>query len=234
MPYRRRRFRRRPTRRYGRVFRRRRANRPWRRRRSIRRTFRRVSAYPMRKRVTLKYHQVVFINPGAGISGKHVFQLNSCFKPDYTTTGHQPLSWDQYTPQYARYTVINTTYRVSPVAGAGDYRMATVISRDPALAFDTINNIEEQPFTQVRTFISDQASSPPIIRGKVKMRKWLDRPYWETNRTAAPSASPTMGLYLYILLWAADQTSDPGQMVVNVTLHFDVLFWDRVNDVTQD
>lgn len=188
----------------------------------------------MRKRVTLKYHQVVQVNPGAGIIQSHKFLLNGAQNPDASTTGHQPLGWDQYILQYDRYTVVNCGYKVQFFGGSGSYKVATLISRDNALAFSTIDAAEEQPFIKPHLYYSTQVDKFTILKGRVNMRKWLRRPYWEANVTSTIAGVPTMLLYLYCMAWAANQTDDPGAISIGVTLYYDTIFWDRINDQTQD
>lgn len=193
-----------------------------------------MSAYPMRKRVTLKYFDLVQINPGLGVVGKHIFNLNSAFSPDYTGTGHQPMSFDQYAAQYGHYTVLNTTYKVQFWGGSGSYRIGTLVARDPAIGWSSLDAIEEQPFVKLRTLYATQTDHPVMLKGRIGIRKWLSRPYWEQNVSAVVTASPSKLLYLYVLAWSADQTGDPSTISANVTLYMDVIFWDRVADHQTD
>lgn len=44
----------------------------------------------------------------AGAGGYYTFSLNNCFDPDFSGSGAQPVSFDQWSQMYSRYRVIKT------------------------------------------------------------------------------------------------------------------------------
>lgn len=57
-----------------------------------------------------------------GVAGVpvYIFRLNSCFDPDWSGTGHQPLNWDQITPFYAFYRVNAIKFIIRFFGGSTD------------------------------------------------------------------------------------------------------------------
>jgi len=91
-----------------------------RRKRTLRRKGRRVgkrskaivwkrNGFPTVMYTTMRYVDVVQVNPGAGTPAYHTFRANSLFDPDYTSSGHQPFGRDVWANIYNRYQVVKST-----------------------------------------------------------------------------------------------------------------------------
>lgn len=66
----------------------------------------------------LRYVDTVTIDPGAASILKHTFSANGLFDPDITSTGHQPLMYDEYSALYKQYRVISSKIKITPVMTA--------------------------------------------------------------------------------------------------------------------
>ena len=64
------------------------------------------TAFPKTTAVTMKYVEGFSLDPAAFSSAYYVFRANSVYDPNYTSTGGQPLGYDQWTPFYTRYVVV--------------------------------------------------------------------------------------------------------------------------------
>lgn len=65
-------------------------------------------------RTTLKYIEVVSLNPGvAGVPATYVFSANGAYDPNWTGVGHQPRGFDQLAALYDHYYVMNSTIKVT-------------------------------------------------------------------------------------------------------------------------
>lgn len=74
--------------------------------------------FPDRMVTKLRYVDNFNLTGGAGVVGANVFRFNSCFDPDLTGVGHQPMYFDQFagavgTGPYSRYRVISAKATVS-------------------------------------------------------------------------------------------------------------------------
>lgn len=91
---------------------------PRKRRRRIKRQSRKPHVTKLLKKKTvasLRYVDLVTLDPGAGAIASHVFRANSCFDPDNTGTGHQPLLYDEYSALYSQYRVLSSKLTAVPV-----------------------------------------------------------------------------------------------------------------------
>lgn len=64
-----------------------------------------TAGFPTKKTVKLRYCQEISLTITSGYMAYHGFRLNSLFDPDYTSTGHQPLGFDQWAAIYDKYCV---------------------------------------------------------------------------------------------------------------------------------
>lgn len=62
---------------------------------------------------TLRYRQQYSYDTASGLLGSYSFRANSCFDPDYTGIGHQPMGFDQFAALFAHYTVLKSTIKVT-------------------------------------------------------------------------------------------------------------------------
>lgn len=60
---------------------------------------------PDRLFVKLSYNDIKLLQSLAGSGVAHVYRANSCFDPDFTGTGEQPVGYDQWSSFYNRYRV---------------------------------------------------------------------------------------------------------------------------------
>lgn len=85
---------------------------------------------------------------------QYVFRGNSCFDPNYTGTGHQPLYFDQYSAIYNKYRVVGSSIRVDVVNH----------SIDSAAHFAVFPSTDTQTFTSMSQVMEQgRARSPKII-----------------------------------------------------------------------
>jgi len=103
--------------------------------------------------VRLNYVDNLIVSPGA-VYSSYVFRGNSCFDPDYTGTGHQPMYFDQYSEIYNKYRVLGCAIRV-------DLNNASTAS---ALYFICFPSTDIATLTSVSQALEQgRAKSPKIV-----------------------------------------------------------------------
>lgn len=70
------------------------------------------TGFPDSEVAIIRYCDEIAISPGAAY-GQHTFRGNSCFDPDESGIGHQPLYYDQYAAVYSKYKVVSSRCRVT-------------------------------------------------------------------------------------------------------------------------
>lgn len=134
--------------------RKRRRARPRRRKRSSRNSMqvvrvRNMSAFPDAMDVRLVYTSNALTSNT--FLGNSQFRGNSCFDPDFTSTGHQPLAYDQFAAVYNRYYVRASTASIT--FQNNDTSNGLIASLIPttlsAVTFTSSEDIREQPYAKV-------------------------------------------------------------------------------------
>lgn len=77
--------------------------------------FSKVTRYPLgqSQKVVLPYVEQNSFSTTLGSRGYYSYILNSCYDPNHTGAGHQPLGFDQMTPIFGRYCVIGAQIKVT-------------------------------------------------------------------------------------------------------------------------
>ena len=96
--------------------------------------------FPDRMVTKLRYVDNFNLTGAAGVVGANVFRFNSCFDPDLSGVGHQPMYFDQFcgaagTGPYGRYRVISAKATVSfmqtnpPAIAATNWALLSLVFR---------------------------------------------------------------------------------------------------------
>jgi len=203
----------------------------------------------------LQYNEVITLNPQAdnlGSSGSNVwvFSVNSCYDPDTTGIGHQPMYYDNYAQLFNRYrvnfaqitvTVINhavnteTAYQppnAAPVVISEPnyaYKLAIVADRELSDYPTTMNRLIEEGGPNVKwRFIA------PSLNGKLPKLYHSASPHrltglsWGDDTLQADiGANPARQAYFAVAITSADRVTDPPIVYANVQIKYYVRFFDR-------
>lgn len=97
--------------------------------------------------VVHKYADICNLTSTLGALAIQRFSANGMYDPDITSTGHQPLYFDQFTPLYNHYIVIGSkiSIEVCPQGNAEDsYLISLMINDDTSVPSGNINALAEQ------------------------------------------------------------------------------------------
>lgn len=64
--------------------------------------------FPKTTMVKLRYVDFCTLSPSVGSLGQHVFSANSCFDPNVSGIGHQPMNFDEWSSLYNHYVVVGS------------------------------------------------------------------------------------------------------------------------------
>jgi hypothetical protein len=70
---------------------------------------------PERMDVILRYSAEISLHAASGVAVSYVFRANDLYDPDYTSTGHQPLGFDQLCLFYKRFLVRKSVCKMTPL-----------------------------------------------------------------------------------------------------------------------
>jgi hypothetical protein len=158
------------------------------------------------------------------------FRLNSLFDPDFTGTGSQPTTFDQWMTLYGRYRVIATDVELNitecsvpstPIGGV----MAPGTDAAPTLTFSGIGGMRSAVFGKKTVDNMMRFRKTFLIKdvlGIDEQSLFGELNYSGTSSTSAPSVA-----YLTI---ATQQPSSGGTILVDGFLRFAVRFEDPISN----
>lgn len=183
---------------------------------------------------TLGYSTAFTLNEAtAGVGGVYTFRLNSCYDPDLTGAGFQPVGFDQYALIYQKYLVYGGNWTVSfssqlavvngaSVVGAIVTTDATVpsTSRNWPAAVGARSNL-----------LGPGPSSVTTLKGKINMASAFGvKPsaIWnEANFESATGGNPTNQLFMHV--FTIGQASTVSYVTVHLKVWMKVRFSGRLN-----
>lgn len=184
--------------------------------------------------VKLTYVQQFTMTPPIGaVPSTQVFRANSCFDPDFSLGGHQPLYFDQYSQVYDKYRVLGCSIKVdalTPSATNGMYLVVFPSTISVGLS-DTLQSVYEQQragapvFTPIArrrgTRIKKYASTRQVM-GVTKSQMYGD------EYAARTVNNPTNEWYWNLLAEPDDGAAVSQILYVVVKLVMYVQFYDRL------
>lgn len=102
-----------------------------------------ATSFPREMKVKLVYFTSLQDSTTTGLAKDYIFNLNSLFDPDYTSSGHQPQSFDQWATYFNRYRV--TKAHVQLEAQADIACSVTFLANNSHNAFTAFSQAEETP-----------------------------------------------------------------------------------------
>jgi len=200
--------------------------------------------FPDRMVTKLRYVDNFLLTGAAGVPGANVFRFNSCFDPDLTGVGHQPMYFDQFagavgTGPYSRYRVIGAKATVSfmhasaPASTATNYGPIVVGLQTGATSGLYGTNVSSlcEASNCVWTHLGDKAGGNNIktLTATYSPRRDLGVSTDDDTISAAYNGNPSQ--VFHVIPWKIDTV---GAVAVSalVEIIYTVEFFDR-NEVAQ-
>lgn len=219
------------------------SKRPFRRTlRRFRRSFRRKGRGPAvsrqrglvisdRQVVHLKYVDTRNFAPALTFAERQ-YNLNSCFDPDRTGVGSQPVGWDQWTNFYGRYRVFAASWRYSAAGGTGSAGFMVVpVPSNFTAPFVSLQECLESRYAKAQSY--QNGANVARGRGRISIPKLVGRTpsafRGSDLNSASTSADPAENAILHLCFASMDTIS---VVAVNYTLEiwYHVELFDR-NDL---
>lgn len=177
---------------------------------------------------TVRYRTRVELNPAAGALSTYVFRANSIYDPDYTSTGHQPLGYDQLSALYNHYTVLSSTIKASFGGTFGTSAYCGLITTDQSSTVIPSYALAENPSSTCMYLEGGPSSSQklPSISNSFNAKKFfgVNDPVDAINDLGAPMGSNAYyAAYFIVFLQAADFTTDLAAISVLVDIEYKVV-----------
>jgi len=109
--------------------------------------YRSIVGFPPKMTYKLKYNDAIQLNPSTTSLVNYQFRANSLYDPDYTSTGHQPLYFDQIINIYDHYVVIGSKIKITAnrnTSAANAARLCIYLNDDTSITPSSLVTASEQ------------------------------------------------------------------------------------------
>lgn len=199
---------------------------------SLKPNLRKVYPEARQHRTTLRYFgNFIALDPGAGgLAGNHVFSANGLFDPDITSTGHQPIGFDQFMVIYDHYTVVGAKITAYFQNLDSNYaQFATVTCRDDStVSTDTREIVENGYLSMAYLGPTGNAKCIGTASTSVDVAKFLGRSnaLADSQLKGTVGANPAEQVFFHISAFPVG-LADAAVVRVNVIIDYDVIFHER-------
>lgn len=200
---------------------------------------------------TLTYYDTITLDPASNAitslnGAMWQFRANSCYDPDYTGTGHQPMYFDNFATFYNRYRVLYSKITCTVVdsrpggviaddttnaevhIAAETYRL--MIARDEGIEFpnDMRNAIETKGSNIKWRFVSPSMTGRlPSLSHSCVPHKLMSMSYRDNDNTSLINNNPIRTAMYTVAIASADGNANPPYVTVAVKIDYKVEFYER-------
>lgn len=194
--------------------------------------------FPMSTDLKFTYYDQISLDATSGTPAQYLYSANGMFDPDITSTGHQPLGFDQWLGLfYNAFCVykseITVTFMSQAADATGQATCLVGLVADSSVA-TVVTTIAEQP-TYVRKELGSVGSGKDVIKIVKKCdvaqffglgRKAL---YADSTHRGTAAANPADTVLYNIVVSANNSTINPANVVILV----EVCFWAHLTERKQ-
>lgn len=185
--------------------------------------------FPDRMQCTLKYEDIIEKNPGTSF-WIHAFRGNSCYDPDLTGTGHQPVYFDQYMSVYNRYKVQASRIVVECLALGSVATVVVLFPQNITTSPGSYAQAAEQPRAKLSKILGVSGVYPSCkvsASATTKEIAGLGGDLVDQDFSGTSSTNPNDIWYWYLFASAHDQSSNIATSI-RVSIFYNVLFYERI------
>lgn len=191
--------------------------------------------FPPAFQTTLTYYETVSSPSSlAGAASVYLFRANSCYDPNYTGTGHQPLGFDQWMAFYNHYTVIASDIEArfgvntETVAVGGETLVGVALLASNTALTDPVR-LAEAPQSHIRLLTAGAPQLPTAgqVRHHFDGSQFFNVPYGTMLGTTAysgdDSSNPSEDAYFQLFSGLTSLASNVARPVT-VMIRYKVVF----------
>jgi len=183
-------------------------------------------ALPPSITVTLRYFTQVSLDPLAGGATGHIFRANSCYDPDVTGAGHQPLGMDQWFGLYTKGVVVSSRINVKPICiNAGDTGVYGACLRNDAVSLIDQNEfIESDKAAYACFFQAFDCNQETVTNFNAKTVFSLKDATDEADLQFSAAADATRLSYYHVFVGSPNTTISLGATLLQVLIEYRIKF----------
>lgn len=190
---------------------------------------------PKRATVTHRYVETIVMTSTAGVIAKQQFIANGMFKPNITSSGHQPLYFDQFTALYDHYTIIGSKITVKVCAGTANEAASqfTIMLNDDTSSSnitDPDNAFEQSQHAPMKLLPPNTNNTYTLHKGFSPKKTFGGSILGNDLLQGTSTTNPTEASY-YDLYFASVGSANTT-CAVQVLIEF-IAVWDELKEVAQ-
>jgi hypothetical protein len=198
------------------------------------RTFIPRSLIPIKTAKRFKYATSFELTPSIGSVPHYIFSCNGLYDCDVTSTGHQPMGFDQYVGQlYDHYTVIGAKIKISfnssgSTTAYGACRVGITV-RDIAGFAGTIDEMIEQGSTRSSIVSPIGSNNQKTVTYRINPAKFLgmSKPMNNENLKGTVSTNPTEQCYFIVYAAGISDSSNSAPIYCAAELEYTAVLTER-------
>jgi len=163
------------------------------------------------KQVLLTYSEAASITSGAASAGTYVYSANGLYDPNITSTGHQPMGFDQMMLWYEHYTVLRSACVVRFKNFSATYPAYVAISKNASATPVTNYDQLQEDGTIVVGVCSPKYETGYLrkLESKMDISAFSGVPNLldEADMRGSSAANPAEQEYFHLSVWNPDDTT---------------------------
>ncbi len=187
--------------------------------------------FPARLRKLMNYHTNCPVSSTTGVPGGYVFIANGVYDPDITSTGHQPMGFDQMMLFYEQYTVLASTIRLTAkcdTAGVAPV-FCVYLSPDTSVLTTSYQIIENGLVSKVNLNNYGVTGNMKELTLDCDVPNYFgrtqDQILNDPTLAGAAASNPSEGVYYILSTWDM-VLSGSCTVYCTVDIVYDVVFWE--------
>jgi len=192
------------------------------------RRFPRMGNQPMPQTLitTLRYTEPISINPLVGAAGQYVFSANGLYDPNITSSGHQPMGFDQLMTFYNHYEVIGAKIKMSivPSSEVTGFNFGIKLDDNNTIAAPGLDVICEHAMTSFKTHPGVGFSNGFDVYSTFSSKKFFGDRAGDRETWGDASSNPTDQAYFICFISGMTSLQDIGAVPCMVTIEYVVKF----------
>lgn len=191
------------------------------------------SPFPASMVTKHRYCETVALDAAIAVPAYYVFSCNGLYDPNITSTGHQPLGFDEMSALYDHYTVLGSKITVNAQSviadvSSGGCMVGCYVNDDTSPVF-SYNTVMEQGGA-VSKLLSPLGSGGGTKFSKgCSIKKWMgvNDPLNHSELTGNSAANPAEGIYFILFCQGLDSTSNPSGVYFDVCIEYTAIWRER-------
>lgn len=187
--------------------------------------------FPIKATTKLRYNETISMNPATGVVQAYSYRANSCFDPNQTGTGHQPMGFDSWANIYNHYIVLGSKIKATfhPVnAGAASSCFGIRLDDDGSSSSTYVTDyVESGKCKYAIQPDSYTIQHPRTLKHTFSSAKWFGVRDLIDNKHdlgALVNANPQDIASYVLFVGPVDESSDLGAWQITVTIDYIVQF----------